>query len=130
MNNLNSKSRRNFINQVLMSGTVIGGLGLFGCQNFTAENNNPVRRFHISLQPEAWIEKPELITILKTAGVTDIWMASFLQGRWYHTAKELREAGAIMPNSRVSKWYCVSCAIHSHTVKIRSADDRKKRDRL
>lgn len=45
-------------------------------------------------------------------------------------AKELREAGAIMPNARVTKWFCISCAIHSHTIKIRSAEDRKKRSRL
>jgi hypothetical protein len=44
------------------------------------------------MQPEAWINNPELINILKSAGVSDIWMASFLQGRWYHTAKELKEA--------------------------------------
>jgi len=45
-------------------------------------------------------------------------------------AKELRDAGAIMPSGRASKWYCVSCAVHTRTVKIRSSDDRKKRDRL
>jgi small subunit ribosomal protein S26e len=45
-------------------------------------------------------------------------------------AKELRDAGAIMPSGKVSKWYCVSCAVHSRTVKIRSSSDRKKHDRL
>ncbi|MBN2155960.1 MAG: 30S ribosomal protein S26e [Candidatus Lokiarchaeota archaeon] len=45
-------------------------------------------------------------------------------------AKELRQAGAILPNNKSTRWLCVSCAVHSHTVKIRSADDRKKKGRL
>ena len=45
-------------------------------------------------------------------------------------AKELRQAGAILPNNRVTKWYCISCAVHSHTIKIRSGEDRKKKGRL
>lgn len=44
--------------------------------------------------------------------------------------KELKNAGAVLPQSSSSKWLCVSCAVHSHTVKIRSNSDRKKRDRL
>jgi len=75
----------------MFSGAFIGGMDLYGKQLFAKENNNSIRRFHVSLQPEAWIEKPELIGILRSVGVTDIWMASFLQGRWYHSAKELRE---------------------------------------
>lgn len=75
----------------MVTGAVIGGFNLLGNQLFAIENNNSIRRFHISLQPEAWIEKPELIGVLKSAGVTDIWMASFLQGRWYHTAEELHD---------------------------------------
>lgn len=45
-------------------------------------------------------------------------------------AKELREQGAIMPHVRTTRWLCVSCSIHTHAVKIRSADDRKKKERL
>jgi small subunit ribosomal protein S26e len=44
--------------------------------------------------------------------------------------KELRDAGAILPRERVSQWLCVSCAIHSHTIRIRSNSDRKKHERL
>ncbi len=44
--------------------------------------------------------------------------------------KELRDMGSIMPTKVVSHWYCVSCAIHSHKVNIRSKDNRKDHDRL
>ncbi|MHA1339354.1 MAG: 30S ribosomal protein S26e [Promethearchaeota archaeon] len=44
--------------------------------------------------------------------------------------RELRKQGTIMPMTKVSKWLCVSCAIHSHTVKIRSEQDRKKKESL
>jgi len=45
-------------------------------------------------------------------------------------AKELRQAGAILPNDKNTKHLCISCAVHSHVVKIRSAVDRKKTGRL
>ncbi len=43
---------------------------------------------------------------------------------------ELRDMGAILPNKTVSRWYCISCAIHSHKINIRSKDNRKKDTRL
>ncbi|MCP4762073.1 MAG: 30S ribosomal protein S26e [archaeon] len=44
--------------------------------------------------------------------------------------KELKAAGAIMPSGKSTKWLCISCAVHSRTVKIRSSADRKNRDKL
>jgi hypothetical protein len=51
-----------------------------------------VRRYHISMQKEAWEKDPELLGLIREAGVTDIWMASFIQGRWFHTPEELKQA--------------------------------------
>ena len=45
-------------------------------------------------------------------------------------SKELREAGAIIPQKRSSSWYCVSCAIHTHKVNIRSGGERKDHTKL
>lgn len=45
-------------------------------------------------------------------------------------AKELRAQGTIMPNVRRSSWYCVSCAVHTHKVKIREGSNRRKHGRL
>lgn len=44
--------------------------------------------------------------------------------------KELRDAGAIVPRRQVSSWFCISCSIHMHKIHIRSADDRRKRDKI
>ena len=85
-------SRRNFINTIIASGAVIGGVSIFGKQIFVFGDKNSVRRFHISLQAEAWLKNPELISIMKNAGVTDVWMGSYLQGKWFHTPKELRKS--------------------------------------
>lgn len=85
-------SRRDFMNRLIASGAVIGGLSLFGKQLFAIDGKNSLRSFHISLQAEAWIKNPELIGIMKNAGITDIWMASYLQGKWFHTPEELRKS--------------------------------------
>jgi len=85
-------SRRSFINRLMISGVAIGGMPLWGNKIFAMESKNSVRRFHISLQAEAWIKNPELIGIMKKAGITDVWMGSYLQGKWFHTPKELRKS--------------------------------------
>ncbi len=94
MSNLkpNLISRRSFIQNTIASGIVISGFGLYACKNTFKESKNTIRKFHISLQEEAWIENPELLDIMKYAGITDVWMGSYLQGKWYKTPEELRKA--------------------------------------
>ena len=92
MKSLHSISRRKFINHLMVSGAVIGGSSLLGNPLFAAGSKSQVRRFHISLQAEAWKKNPELIGIMKDAGISDVWMGSYLQGKWYHTPKELKES--------------------------------------
>lgn len=88
----NSISRRDFINRLIVSGAMIGGASLFGKQIFANGGNNSIRRFHISLQAEAWLKNPELISIMKKAGISDVWMGTYLQGKWFHTPEELRKS--------------------------------------
>ena len=45
-------------------------------------------------------------------------------------AKELRAQGAYIAAPKVTKWYCISCAIHFKVLKIRSADQRRKHTKL
>lgn len=85
-------SRRNFIHKTLASGIFISQLGLYGCQISSSKKTRHLRKFHISLQEEAWIDHPELIGIMKNAGITDVWMGSYLQGKWYKTPNELKKS--------------------------------------
>ena len=48
-----------------------------------------------------------------------------------HTlAKELREQGAYIPTTKVTKTLCISCGIHFKILKIRSEDSRRNTDKL
>ncbi len=89
-------SRREFVNRIMLTGAVLGGVSIFGKQIFALGTDNQVRRFHISLQAEAWEKNPELIDIMKEAGVTDVWMASYLQGKWFRTPKGLSESAKFL----------------------------------
>lgn len=39
-------------------------------------------------------------------------------------AKELKKSGTFLPRVSVTRYYCVSCAVHAGIVKVRSKDDR------
>jgi len=41
-------------------------------------------------------------------------------------SKELRAQGAFIPRERVTKYYCVSCAVHRGVVKVRSKAERRQ----
>lgn len=93
MRKLKLISRRKFINHLMVSSAVISGNNLLAKQLFATDitrQRYQVRNFHVSMQAEAWKKNTELIDIIKEAGITDVWMASYLQGRWYQTPKELR----------------------------------------
>ena len=44
-------------------------------------------------------------------------------------AKELRQKGAYLPSRTVTKYYCVSCAVHRGVVKVRAKGERRYRPR-
>mgnify|MGYP001450027745 FL=1 len=48
----------------------------------------------------------------------------------HQLAKELRAQGAYISAPKVTKWYCISCAIHFKVLKIRSADQRRRHTKL
>jgi len=45
----------------------------------------------------------------------------------YQIAKEIRAQGGFVQTKTIMAYYCVSCAIHSRKIKIRSKDERKRR---
>ena len=48
----------------------------------------------------------------------------------HQLAKELRAQGAYIAAPRITKWYCISCAIHFKVLKIRSASQRRQHTKL
>lgn len=43
--------------------------------------------------------------------------------------KELRQKGAYITSRPVTKYYCISCAVHRGVVKVRSRNERKTKPR-
>ncbi|MDH5634206.1 MAG: 30S ribosomal protein S26e [Candidatus Bathyarchaeota archaeon] len=44
-------------------------------------------------------------------------------------SRELRQRGAYLPDRTMTKYHCVSCAVHRGIVKVRSKGSRKSRRR-
>jgi len=40
-------------------------------------------------------------------------------------ARELKKSGTFIPKISVTKYYCVSCAVHAGIVRVRSREERK-----
>ena len=83
-------SRREFLSSA-RSGVAVALLGALHCDPFQA-NGDAVRRFHLSTSVPAMNDFPELIPLARRAGVTDVWLGSFLYGRWFSSPQELRAA--------------------------------------
>lgn len=60
----------------------------------TAPASRPTtgRTFHLSVSEDALDAEPELLTLVREAGVTDVWLTGFLYGHWYFSPE------------RISKW--------------------------
>ena len=85
-------SRRKFLYRITAAGIAVNmpwWNGKIKGENTFQDN---VRRYHVSMQKEAWENNPELLGLIRDAGVTDVWMGSYLQGKWFHTPDELKVA--------------------------------------
>ncbi len=89
---MTNTSRRNFLYRLTAAGVVVNMPWWYG--NVSAGNilQDNVRHYHVSMQKEAWEENPELLSLIRDAGVTDVWMGSYLQGKWFHTPDKLKIA--------------------------------------
>jgi len=53
-----------------------------------------LREYHVCLSRRACEENPELLTVVRDAGVTDVWQAAFFYGYWYDTVEGLQKRRA------------------------------------
>jgi len=96
---LNHKiSRRKFFVPFIASGLAIGSYDILGMTNFLTGNRKSIRRFHASISAQGWEANPELPSILKNVGVTDIWMGAFFYGKWYRQPEDLRKMANHLQN--------------------------------
>lgn len=79
-------SRRQF----LAASAAVGLSGLTINSRVSAAQG--VRRYHCCLSSKVIDANPELLDIVRAAGVTDIWQAAFFYGRWYETPEALKAA--------------------------------------
>ena len=91
MKNVNSTfvPRRQFIKGLIGSGILLSSTSYFSCGQKTTRAIGG-RQFHLCLSPLTIAKDPEILEIVKNAGVTDIWLAAFLYGRWHKTPEELK----------------------------------------
>lgn len=47
------------------------------------------RRYHLSISPDALEADPDLLSVVKAAGVTDIWVTGFLYGYWPYAPERI-----------------------------------------
>ncbi len=43
----------------------------------------------------------------------------------YQLARDLRKQGAYVPTKKITRYYCISCAVHTGKVQIREESERK-----
>ncbi len=83
-------NRREFLQKSAM-GLLTGTLfPLSNCSESNLPNFSSIRRYHISLSTSGLEKYPDIPAIIAKAGVTDIWLASFLYGRWYADPQKLK----------------------------------------
>ena len=71
-------------------GAVVGAKLLHRC-GFAAENTTAnVRSFHLSISEDALEADPQLLTIVRDAGVTDLWITGFLYGHWPYSLERIQ----------------------------------------
>jgi len=91
-------NRRDFIGWLIKSTIVLGSYRPMLGTLLALESPSSIRRFHICLQPQAMREYPELPSLIKAAGVTDIWLGGFLYGHWYLEPDELKKEALALRN--------------------------------
>ena len=73
-------SRREFLTTCAAAGVAGACVPAFGSDAV----GKAMRKYHLSIAPDALDADPALLEIVRTAGVTDLWLTGFLYGHWYY----------------------------------------------
>ena len=65
------------------------------------------RTYHVCLGSKVIDESPELLGIVREAGVTDIWQAAYLYGHWYDTPEGLANGRARVEKAGL-RWHVIN----------------------
>ncbi len=73
-------------------GTTAAGLGAVASGwGMPTGDGSKARRYHVCLARTVCEADPDLLNVVRAAGITDIWQAGFLYGHWFDTPEKLRE---------------------------------------
>lgn len=84
MSGLRIASRRGFLQTCTALGAAMCLRPAWG------QSTSPIRRtYHLSISTDALDADPELLNIVREAGVTDVWLGAFHYGHWYYSLEKL-----------------------------------------
>ncbi len=84
-------TRREFFRPFLASGMALANAGAFGMLGSCRRGRPGIRRFHACISSQIWEEHPDLTSVIRKAGITDIWLGAFFYGKWYRRPEDLRK---------------------------------------
>lgn len=80
-------TRRAFLN----AAAAATGAAFLPCPAQSEEAGQAERRYNLSISMDALGGDPELLQIVREAGVHEIWTASFFSGKWHHSIEKTQE---------------------------------------
>ena len=84
-------SRREFFLPLLASGVGLGIFNPFSKSVFASGSKRPIRQFHLSMSTESIGKYPELPSIVRDAGITDVWIGSACFAKLRRPPADLRK---------------------------------------
>jgi hypothetical protein len=84
-------SRREFFLPFIAGGVMLGSYGPLGMLSSCRRSSAGIRQFHACISSQTWEAHPELPSLIKTSGITDVWLGAFFYGKWYRRPEELRK---------------------------------------